>query len=137
MLVSQSGSARGKSRTTSDDGDGNDLENAEEGCRPVQFLHIVDLQASSRLGIIRQWIHPYEAGITEGRGVFEMRHLKVRAAPSRYLQEQFAVFLCQFRALGSALAGDAVPTASIELARGGPTEGERAGQGRCPHVSVG
>jgi hypothetical protein len=37
-----------------------------------------------------------EAGIKEGKGVFEMHHLKVRSAPGLYLQEQFAVFVANF-----------------------------------------
>jgi hypothetical protein len=37
-----------------------------------------------------------EAGIKEGKGVFEMHHLKVRSAPGLYLQEQFTVFAANF-----------------------------------------
>lgn len=37
-----------------------------------------------------------EAGIKEGKGVFEMHHLKVRSAPGLFLQEQFAVFAANF-----------------------------------------
>jgi hypothetical protein len=37
-----------------------------------------------------------EAGIKEGKGVFEMHHLKVRSAPALYLQEEFAVFAANF-----------------------------------------
>ena len=37
-----------------------------------------------------------EAGIKEGKGVFEMHHLKVRSAPGLYLQEEFAVFAANF-----------------------------------------
>ena len=37
-----------------------------------------------------------EAGIKEGKGVFEMHHLKVRSVPGLYLQEQFAVFAANF-----------------------------------------
>jgi hypothetical protein len=37
-----------------------------------------------------------EAGIKEGKGVFEMHHLKVRSAPGLCLQEQFAVFAANF-----------------------------------------
>lgn len=49
-----------------------------------------------------QWFQCYnarqtiEAGIKEGKGVFEMHHLKVRSAPALYLQEQFAVFAANF-----------------------------------------
>ena len=38
------------------DGDGNDPEKAEEGCQPVQFLRIVDLQTSSVVSIISHWV---------------------------------------------------------------------------------
>jgi hypothetical protein len=37
-----------------------------------------------------------EAGIKEGKSVFEMHHLKVRSAPGLYLQEQCAVFAANF-----------------------------------------
>jgi len=48
------------------------------------------------------WFHRYnarqtiEAGIKEGKGVFQMRHLKVRSALGIALQEQFAVFAANF-----------------------------------------
>jgi hypothetical protein len=48
------------------------------------------------------WFHRYnarqtiEAGIKEGKNVFTMHHLKVRAAPAIFLQEQFAVFAANF-----------------------------------------
>lgn len=37
-----------------------------------------------------------EAGIKEGKAVFQMHHLKVRAAPALWLQEQFAAFAANF-----------------------------------------
>ena len=37
-----------------------------------------------------------EAGIKEGKGVFQMRHLKVRTAPALWLQEQLAAFAANF-----------------------------------------
>jgi hypothetical protein len=37
-----------------------------------------------------------EAGIKEGKGVFQMHHLKVRQAPALWLQEQFAAFAANF-----------------------------------------
>jgi hypothetical protein len=52
-----------------------------------------DLPAWFRRYNARQTI---EAGIKEGKGVFEMHHLKVRSAPGLYLQEQFAVFAANF-----------------------------------------
>ena len=48
------------------------------------------------------WFHRYnarqliEAGIKEGKNVFAMHHLKVRAAPAIFLQEHFAVFAANF-----------------------------------------
>lgn len=48
------------------------------------------------------WFHLYngrqviEAGIKEGKQVFEMHHLKVRSDSALYLQEQFAVFAANF-----------------------------------------
>jgi hypothetical protein len=37
-----------------------------------------------------------EAGIKEGKQVFQMHHLKVRSATAIYLQEQFAIFAANF-----------------------------------------
>ena len=37
-----------------------------------------------------------EAGIKEGKNIFAMHHLKVRAAPAIFLQEQLAVFAANF-----------------------------------------
>jgi hypothetical protein len=37
-----------------------------------------------------------EAGIKEGKGVFQMHHLKVRTEPALWLQEQFAAFAANF-----------------------------------------
>ncbi len=48
------------------------------------------------------WFHVYnsrqtiEAGIKEGKGVFQMHHLKVRAVAALFLQEQFAAFAANF-----------------------------------------
>jgi hypothetical protein len=48
------------------------------------------------------WFHQYngrqtiEAGIKEGKGVFEMHHLKVRAEAGLLLQEHFAAFAANF-----------------------------------------
>jgi hypothetical protein len=49
-----------------------------------------------------EWFQRYnarqtiEAGIKEGKDVFEMHHLKVRSAPGLYLQEQLAAFAANF-----------------------------------------
>ena len=37
-----------------------------------------------------------EAGIKEGKAVFQMHHLKVRSTPALWLQEQFAAFAANF-----------------------------------------
>lgn len=37
-----------------------------------------------------------EAGIKEGKTIFQMHHLKVRSAPALWLQEQFAAFAANF-----------------------------------------
>lgn len=37
-----------------------------------------------------------EAGIKEGKGVFQMHYLKIRSAPALWLQEQFAAFAANF-----------------------------------------
>lgn len=48
------------------------------------------------------WFHEYngrqtiEAGIKEGKGVFQMHHLKVRSLPALLLQEHFACFAANF-----------------------------------------
>lgn len=48
------------------------------------------------------WFHTYngrqtiEAGIKEGKNVFQMHHLKVRSAPALRLQEHFAAFAANF-----------------------------------------
>lgn len=48
------------------------------------------------------WFHMYngrqtiEAGIKEGKGVFQMHHLKVRSLPALWLQEHFACFAANF-----------------------------------------
>ena len=49
-----------------------------------------------------EWFHRYngrqtiEAGIKEGKQVFQMHHLKVRSKTALYLQEQFAAFAANF-----------------------------------------
>jgi hypothetical protein len=51
---------------------------------------------------LSEWFQSYngrqtiKAGIKEGKGVFEMHHLKVRSEPGLYLQEEFAVFAANF-----------------------------------------
>ena len=48
------------------------------------------------------WFHQYnarqiiEAGIKEGKHIFQMHHLKVRSTTAIYLQEQFALFAANF-----------------------------------------
>jgi hypothetical protein len=52
-----------------------------------------DLPAWFRHYNARQTI---EAGVKEGKQVFQMHHLKIRSAPALYLQEQFALFAANF-----------------------------------------
>ena len=55
-----------------------------------------------------------EAGIKEGKGVFQMHHLKVRSLPALFLQEQFAAFAANF-VRWSALWLSQQPQPSLEL----------------------
>jgi hypothetical protein len=63
------------------------------------LIHFGDEQVTNDLP---GWFHRYnsrqtiEAGIKEGKQVFEMHHLKVRSPAALYLQEQFAVFAANF-----------------------------------------
>lgn len=63
------------------------------------LLHYGD---SAVLNDLTGWFQRYngrqtiEAGIKEGKQVFQMHHLKVRSAPALVLQEQFAVFAANF-----------------------------------------
>jgi hypothetical protein len=66
---------------------------------------------------LKRWFNSYngrqtiEAGIKEGKGVFQMHHLKVRAAPALRLQEQFACFAANFvRFAAHWLATEQTPT---------------------------
>lgn len=67
--------------------------------RYTAFLHFgpdpvtADLPAWFQTYNARQTI---EAGIKEGKGVFQMHHLKVRSPPALYLQEHFAAFAANF-----------------------------------------
>lgn len=51
---------------------------------------------------LKSWFHRYngrqsiEAGIKEGKGVFQMHHLKVRSRPGLVIQEIFATFAANF-----------------------------------------
>jgi hypothetical protein len=67
--------------------------------RTGAFLHYGDDDVTSDLV---GWFHTYngrqtiEAGIKEGKGVFQMHHLKVRAEQALFLQEHFATFAANF-----------------------------------------
>lgn len=67
--------------------------------RHTTFLHYgqepvtADLAAWFQTYNARQTI---EAGIKEGKTVFQMHHFKVRSAPALFLQEQLATFLANF-----------------------------------------
>ena len=63
------------------------------------FVHYGDEDTTQNLD---GWFHTYngrqtiEAGIKEGKNVFQMHHLKVRSAPALLLQEHFACFAANF-----------------------------------------
>ena len=63
------------------------------------FVHYGDEDTTQNLD---GWFHTYngrqtiEAGIKEGKNVFQMHHLKVRSAPALLLQEHFASFAANF-----------------------------------------
>jgi flagellar motor protein MotB len=67
--------------------------------RTAAFLHYGDDDVTRDLA---GWFHTYngrqsiEAGIKEGKGVFQMHHLKVRAEQALFLQEHFATFAANF-----------------------------------------
>lgn len=63
------------------------------------FLHYGQEAVTKELST---WFHTYngrqtiEAGIKEGKGVFQMHHFKVRSAHALLLQEHFATFVANF-----------------------------------------
>ncbi|MEM7131411.1 MAG: hypothetical protein AAF702_34170 [Chloroflexota bacterium] len=67
--------------------------------RHAVFLHYGSEDATTDLD---SWFHTYngrqtiEAGIKEGKGVFQMHHLKVRSPHALMLQEHFAAFSANF-----------------------------------------
>jgi hypothetical protein len=68
----------------------------------VRHSSLVHYGGDAVLTDLAGWFREYngrqtiEAGIKEGKGVFQMHHLKVRALPGLYLQEQYAVFAANF-----------------------------------------
>jgi len=70
-----------------------------ERIRYGTLLHYGSRAVTSDLGA---WFQDYngrqmiEAGIKEGKGIFQMHHLKVRAEPAIFLQEHFAAFAANF-----------------------------------------
>jgi len=67
--------------------------------RHALFVHYGDTNVTHDL---QGWFQTYngrqtiEAGIKEGKNVFQMHHLKVRSAPALFLQEQMACFAANF-----------------------------------------
>jgi hypothetical protein len=67
--------------------------------RQTVLLHYGQESVTDNLS---EWFHMYnrrqiiEAGIKEGKGVFQMHHLKVRSAQALRLQEHFACFSANF-----------------------------------------
>jgi hypothetical protein len=85
-----------------------------ETTRHAVLLHYGQDEVVSDL---KGWFDSYngrqtiEAGIKEGKGVFQMHHLKVRSAPALRLQEQFACFAANFvRFAAHWLAAEQTPT---------------------------
>ena len=77
-----------------------------------------------------------EAGIKEGKQVFQMHHLKVRAQAALYLQEQFAAFAANFvRWAAHWLA--TLSSAPRWLARAWDAPGEGASPCRGSHLRLG
>jgi len=81
------------------------------------LLHYGDDDVTSDLAA---WFHAYngrqtiEAGIKEGKSVFQMHHLKVRASQALRLQEHFACFAANFvRFAASWLASQQPQAASV------------------------
>jgi hypothetical protein len=70
-----------------------------ESQRRAVLLHYGQEAVTERL---HDWFHMYngrqtiEAGIKEGKGVFQMHHLKVRSPQALLLQEYFACFAANF-----------------------------------------
>lgn len=70
-----------------------------ESERHAVFVHYGDTDVTHDL---QGWFQTYngrqtiEAGIKEGKNVFQMHHLKVRSAPALFLQEQMACFAANF-----------------------------------------
>lgn len=68
----------------------------------VRYSSLVHYGRDPVLQDLAGWFAEYnarqtiEAGIKEGKGVFQMHHLKVRQGPALYLQEQFAAFAANF-----------------------------------------
>lgn len=68
----------------------------------MRYSTLVHYGRDPVLNDLAEWFSEYnrrqtiEAGIKEGKGVFQMHHLKVRSLPALYLQEQFAVFAANF-----------------------------------------
>lgn len=81
------------------------------------LLHYGDHPVGSDL---RGWFRRYngrqtiEAGIKEGKQVFQMHHLKVRSAPALGLQEQFAVFAANFVRWAAAWLTTSCPHQSLD-----------------------
>lgn len=68
----------------------------------VRYGSLVHYGSDPVLCDLAAWFAEYngrqtiEAGIKEGKGVFQMHHLKVRTLPALYLQEQYAAFAANF-----------------------------------------
>jgi hypothetical protein len=88
-----------------------------QNVRHSTLLHYGDQPVTTDLS---GWFQQYngrqtiEAGIKEGKGVFEMHHLKVRAEAGLFLQEHFAAFAANFVRWAAHWLFTQCPSASAE-----------------------
>lgn len=103
----------------------------------LRYSSLVHYGSDLVLGDLPAWFAEYngrqtiEAGIKEGKGVFQMHHLKVRALPALDLQEHLAAFAANF----VRWAGQWLVTSCQQVAA--PPSGRLGSQGVKQQVQVG
>ena len=67
--------------------------------------------STASIGLLAGWFigQTIEAGIKEGKHVFQMHHLKIRSPIGLLIQEEFAVFAANFVRLAAAWLHEACP----------------------------
>lgn len=99
------------------------------------FVHYGDEDPTQNLD---GWFHTYngrqtiEAGIKEGKNVFQMHHLKIRSAPALLLQERFACFAANF----VRFAASWIVEQQVELAPANTTSVEQMESASINTISV-